>query len=578
VEDRIRGNAKLAGVAIAFLATALLPCAKAAGAVAEGWGVDRYGTIGNPTATVTASCECVPVPVAVTGLNGITQIAAGELNTLALLANGTVMAWGANFHGQLGDGTVGGTSALAKPVPGLRNVVAVAVGGEHDLALLEDGTVESWGQNFAGQLGTAREDCGLGVICEATPTPVPGLSNVVAIAAGARFSLALLADGTVMAWGEDGNGQLGDGAGLTAGCKCDEHPRAVPGLAGVMAISAGRAWAMALRGDGSVEAWGDSSGGQLGAAPSATACTCLGPAAIPGLRAVRSIDAGGDFGMASLSSGGVETWGHNLHGELGNGAATADGGCNCLPGPAPAAALRDSEAVSAGRTHGLSLLAGGAVASWGNGRLGQLGDGTTVESKPRPAGIAGVDGVSDVVAGVGDSFVLIGPRRQLQVQVVGSGSGAVGGPRVLCGGSCSVRYPEGRVEILRAQPLGGDRFAGFTGACRGLAPCAVRLDQDRTVTATFGAPRGTRITKVKLNRRRRSIALYFDAPGAITGFECALAKPRKRRRARPRVRFRLCSNPKRYRRLPPGRYSFRVRALDIVGPDPHPAVRRFRVR
>jgi alpha-tubulin suppressor-like RCC1 family protein len=117
---------------------------------------------------------------------------------LALLSNGTVMAWGRNADGQLGNGSHE-QGDVPVPVPGLSGVTAVAASYGISMALLSNGTVMDWGENDSGQLGdgTANED---------TPTPVQvfRLSEVIAIATGGSYGLALLKNGTVMTWGSGG--------------------------------------------------------------------------------------------------------------------------------------------------------------------------------------------------------------------------------------------------------------------------------------------------------------------------------------------------------------------------------------
>src|SRR5207302_904281 len=116
-----------------------------------------------------------------------------------------VVAWGSNAEGQLGNGTTASSNA---PVGGngLSGVTAVAAGASHSLALLSNGTVMAWGDNANGQLGNGAISRG-----EVTPVAVSGLSGVTAIAAGSTHSLALLGGGTAMAWGNNANGQLGNG-------------------------------------------------------------------------------------------------------------------------------------------------------------------------------------------------------------------------------------------------------------------------------------------------------------------------------------------------------------------------------
>jgi alpha-tubulin suppressor-like RCC1 family protein len=552
---------------LAVLALAMLfsPGARAEGGRAEGWGGDEFGQIGSSATVPAPVCKCIEAPVTVDALSGITQIAPGESHTLALLGNGTVMAWGGNASGQVGDNTTEPRSAPV-PVPLLSGVVGVAAGSNHSLALLSNGTVMAWGDNVNGELGNGVPG-GSSIV----PVAVPGLQHVVAIQAGFRYSLALLADGTVMAWGLDLNAQLGAPTDPT-GCACIAIPTAVPGVAGAMAISAGSDFGMALLADGTVRAWGSNHGGELGNGAPLTEppCNCLAPLSVLNLAKATSISAGGAHTLATLA-GGVQSWGLNREGELGNGAPPPSG-CECVATPAPVVGLKHPQQVSAGGSHNLALLPNGTVSAWGGNGQGQLGNHSSGGSAAAPVPVSGIKGASAVYAGAGDSFALIGRSQTLTVALTGRGKGAVGGPGILCPLGCGGRFPQGQVEILRAQPATGkaNAFAGFSGACKGTAPCQVKLAKDKTVVATFGRPKGTKIVKSKINRPRGSASFSFAAPGAITGFECQLIKPRRR--------FSKCRSPKRYKHLAPGRYTFRVRALDILGADPKPALRRFTIR
>ena len=164
------------------------------------------------------------------GITTATQVAAGELHSLALLANGSVLAWGDNTFGQ---------TSLPAALTGA-TVTAIAAGYSHCLALKSDGTVVAWGMNTSGEA-----------------TAPAGLSGVTAIAAGAHHSLALKSDGTVVAWG------------LNSGGQCD-----VPSLlTGVAKIAGGYVFSMALKSDGTLVLWGDNTYGQTTVPASATAVT-----------------------------------------------------------------------------------------------------------------------------------------------------------------------------------------------------------------------------------------------------------------------------------------------------------------
>ncbi len=197
----------------------------------------------------------------VSGLSEVTAISEGDDFSLALRANGTVMAWGVNGCGQLGDGT---TVSKSEPteVSGLTGVVAISAGLNHSLALLENGTVKSWGCNEWGQLGngsTTGSD---------VPVTVSSLSGATAISAGGDFSLARLGSGKVASWGANSEGQLGDGneegPESCASSICAKTPVEVVELSGVTEISAGEEHALALLENGTVKAWGEGGEGRLG--------------------------------------------------------------------------------------------------------------------------------------------------------------------------------------------------------------------------------------------------------------------------------------------------------------------------
>src|SRR6185369_1511285 len=150
---------------------------------------------------------------------------------------GQVSAWGGNGDGQIGSGTTDGSLHTPTNVNGLNDVTAVASGLYHTLALRNDGTVWSWGANSNGQLGNGSSP---GV--PAVPAVVPGLSGIIAIAAGEVHSLALKNDGTVWGWGYNGYGQLGtQNVGGNSG-----SPTQITGLSGIVAISSGLIHTVAL--------------------------------------------------------------------------------------------------------------------------------------------------------------------------------------------------------------------------------------------------------------------------------------------------------------------------------------------
>jgi alpha-tubulin suppressor-like RCC1 family protein len=263
------------------------------------------------------------------GASNVVQISAGAMHNLALLQDGSVIAWGSGEATNVPAGlpeivsvAAGGTFSLAlssngmvfcwgttdagqtEVPPNLSNVVAVAAGGSHSLALKSDGTVAAWGLNNLGQ------------------ATVPSwLTNAAAIAAGADHSLALSGQGTVFAWGDNRHGQT----------------NAPPYLADVVAIAAGNLHCLALLGDGTVTAWGDNSYGQTSV-----------PA---GLSNVVAIAAGGFHSLALKADGTMVGWGAG---------STASGVYPDLgQAMAPANQTRLA-ALSAGTAHSLGLVGWGA--------------------------------------------------------------------------------------------------------------------------------------------------------------------------------------------------------------------------
>ncbi len=265
----------------------------------------------------------LPLPAA-----NVISIAAGAWHNLALRSTGTIQAWGDNYNGQCG-------------VPSnLNGVLALAGGGYHSLALKRDGTLVSWGDNSYGQ----------------TTLPV-GINNVTAIACGTWHSLALRADGSVVAWGDNTSGQC-----------------AVPsGLANVVAIAAGGSHSLALRADGSVVAWGENVDA-LG--------NFVGQSIVPvGLSGVVAVGAGDYHSLAVKADGTFVAWGDNSEGQ-----------CQSPAG------LSNLVAIVGGDAHSVALRADSTVLAWGNDWNGQC-------DIP-----AGASNVVQIAAGHSDSLLLEGNR------------------------------------------------------------------------------------------------------------------------------------------------------------------------
>ena len=213
------------------------------------WGDNRKKQLGNTAPNTTT-------PTEVPGTSNTVAIAAGENHSLALKSDGTILAWGDDEFGQLGDNATNSSSFTPVTVQGATNIVAIAAGRSFSLALKSDGTLLAWGANFSGELGDGS------VVDRFTPVAVGGSNsnNIVAISAGLNHSVALRKDGTVLTWGSDEFGQLGDGTAL----EDKSTPVVIGGASTVVAIAAGGFHTLALKADGTMLSWGKDDLGQLG--------------------------------------------------------------------------------------------------------------------------------------------------------------------------------------------------------------------------------------------------------------------------------------------------------------------------
>jgi alpha-tubulin suppressor-like RCC1 family protein/subtilisin family serine protease len=349
--------------------------AKADGTV-WAWGSNESGQLGDGSHSFGGSFSRL-TPVLVQNLSDVTALAGGFLHSVALKGDGTVWAWGANFKGQLGDGSV-----LMRTTPvrvgALTEARAVSAGRFFSLVLKTDGTVWGMGDNESGQLGTGT---GNGVPNTA-PVQAVNLTGVTAISAGDAHALAVRSDGTVWAWGSNLEGQLGDGT--TTG---RATPAQVSGLSGIIAVAAGERHSLALKNDGTVWAWGLNSEGQLG---DGTQTRRLSPVQVVNsgggaLNGVKHIAAGARHSMALKDDSSVWTWGYNGFLQLGEGVLPPSNRST----PVRVVNLSGAVAIAAGLYHNAALLADGTVRTWGRNAFGALGDGTSF-ARAAPVEVSGI--------------------------------------------------------------------------------------------------------------------------------------------------------------------------------------------
>jgi len=220
-------------------------CVLTAGGGVKCWGINNYGQLGDNSVSTRFS------PVDVYGLSsGVAQIGAGVDHSCALMTTGAVKCWGA--AGRLGDGTLN-YSLIPVNVIGLpSNVVQISVGGLHTCVLTSSGALWCWGANDRGQVGIGSIG-GSALV----PMPVVGLgSGVIQVRSGIDHSCAVKTGGSLVCWGSNISGQLGNGTAIDS-----PVPVNVTGLSsGVVQVSGGGTHTCALMSSGGVKCWGSDGG------------------------------------------------------------------------------------------------------------------------------------------------------------------------------------------------------------------------------------------------------------------------------------------------------------------------------
>jgi alpha-tubulin suppressor-like RCC1 family protein len=324
------------------------------------WGKNNEGQLGDGgTINLVISRK-------VSGVTDIVSMAGGAFHSVAVRRDGVVFGWGRNEDGQLGGIGVPRT-LTALPIPGTSDARAVAAGDKHTCVLRGGGRVTCFGSrsDAAGTL-------------DAKPTAdVPGLADAVEIAAGGDTTCARRHTGHVACFGRNDRGQLGDGSTTAS-----DVPVGVIGITDASQIALGSRFACAVRAGGEVMCWGDNDDGQLGV-PSSLALRAVA-ATVPGLRDIVQVSLLTSSACALRRGGEVMCWGRGDWGNLGDGTASSNGS---RPDPRPVLGLSDAAFLAAGSVHICARRTTGEIVCWGDNANGQLGEGT-LEQRTRPVSVA----------------------------------------------------------------------------------------------------------------------------------------------------------------------------------------------
>ncbi|MBK5276202.1 MAG: hypothetical protein JJE30_14285 [Desulfuromonadales bacterium] len=326
------------------------------------WGDNTFGQLGDGSVIARNG----PVKIG-TDVNWA-SIAAGFYHTAAIKTDGTLWVWGDNTKGQLGVGSAVFNQAVPVRVGTDTNWTAVSTGDFHTLALKSDGSLWAWGDNTNGQTGDGTVVPGIVSLPVRIVLPAPLTNNDwSAIAAGGGHSLARKANQTLWAWGFNGAGQIGNGTTIDA-----RAPLQLPPLTNSdwVAVAAGQLQSLALKSDGTLRSWGNNTFGQLG---NGTKLDSNVPVQENSQSTTWVASNMGDtHTLGRKSDGTLWAWGSNANGQLGSG--------NTLDSLVPVKTGTDSDWLdaAAGSAHSVAVKTNGTIWTWGDNTFGQLGDRTNI--------------------------------------------------------------------------------------------------------------------------------------------------------------------------------------------------------
>ncbi len=353
-------------------------------------------------------------------------ISAGGIHTLAIKSDGTLWAWGFNDQGELGNGCVFGSTCANRYSPGQvgsdNTWSAVSGGTAHSVALKQNGTLWSWGDNSSGQIGTG---CTGTCFYYSTPNQITADTDWASISAGGFFTAAIKTDHTLWAWGNNYAGQLGDGCVKGSSCVSKATPTTVNTDTDWAAVAAGANHVLALKTNGTLWAWGINDYGELGnAAQSPTAYSSV-PVQIGTDTDWKALAAGDMHSLAIKTNRTLWAWGDTDYGQLG---ITCLASCLTASAPMQVGTDTDWKEVDGGNKLTLAVKTNGSIWAWGNFSLStggstsvptQVGTGTTW-SKISAGGGGGTSGIG------GGHFMALQSRSPSGYTLMGWGTNMQG--------------------------------------------------------------------------------------------------------------------------------------------------------
>jgi len=337
--------------------------------IAYGWGINQYGSLGDGTTSSRSS----PVTV-LGGFTDWSAVSSSRYGGAGIRADGTLWSWGysSNSVPMLGDNTIVPKSSPVSVVGGFTDWVSVSRGQFFSSALRSSGQIWCWGQNTNGQLGddttTARRS---------PVSLIGGISDWTKHSSGFSHSLALRSNGTLWAWGNGLSGQLGNNASSNRSSPVS----VVGGFTDWVSVDGGNIYTLAVRANGTAWAWGNGGNGRLG--DNTTSNRSSPVSVVGGFTDWIFLSAGERHSLGLRSNGTIWSWGYNTSGQLGdNTTVTKSSPVSVVGG------FTDWTSINAADAHNVALRANGTLWSWGANSFGQLGDNTT-SNRSSPVSVVG---------------------------------------------------------------------------------------------------------------------------------------------------------------------------------------------